>query len=95
LNKLNMFFQAAAMISQLPPEIIKSDALMRTGSSLGIDMKGLVKSEEQLAAEMQQMQQQQMMQLAMEKGIGPAVQAGGRMMEQGMANAQGEAAEGQ
>jgi Bacteriophage head to tail connecting protein len=84
LNKLNMFFQAAVQIAQLPPEINKNDALMRTGSSLGIDMKGLVKSEEELQAEQQQAQQQQMMALAMEKGIGPAVQAGGRMMEQGM-----------
>lgn len=94
LNKLNMFFQAAAQIAMLPPEINKSDALMRTGSSLGIDMKGLVKSPEQLQAEMQAAQQQQMMAMAMEKGIGPAVQAGGRMMEQGIANAQGQAAEG-
>jgi hypothetical protein len=94
LNKLNMFFQAAAQIATLPPEINKSDALMRTGSALGIDMKGLVKSPEQLQAEMQAAQQQQMMQMAMEKGIGPAVQAGGRMMEQGIANAQGQAAQG-
>lgn len=86
LSKLNMFFQAAAQIAQLPPEINKSDALTRTGSALGIDMKGLVKSEEQLQQEMQAAQQQQMMAMAMEKGIGPAVQAGGRMMEQGMQN---------
>lgn len=96
LNKLNMFFQAAAQIAQLPPEINKSDALTRTGSALGIDMKGLVKSPEQLQQEQQAMQQQQMMQMAMEKGIGPAVQAGGRMMEQGMQNnAEGQTAEGQ
>lgn len=86
LTKLNMFFQAAAMIAQLPPEINKSDALMRTGSSLGIDMKGLVKSQEEIQAEMQAAQQQQMMAMAMEKGIGPAIQAGGRMMEKGMEN---------
>lgn len=96
LNKLNMFFQAAAQIAQLPPEINKSDALTRTGSALGIDMKGLVKSPEQLQQEQQAMQQQQMMQMAMEKGIGPAVQAGGKMMEQGMQNnAEGQAAQGQ
>jgi hypothetical protein len=87
-----MFFQAAAAIAQLPPEINKSDALMRTGSSLGIDMKGLVKSPEELQAEMQAQQQQQMMAMAMEQGIGPAVQAGGRMMEKGMEN--GTAQEG-
>ena len=92
LTKLQMFFQAAAAIAQLPPEINKSDALMRTGSSLGIDMKGLVKSPEELQAEMQAQQQQQMMAMAMEQGIGPAVQAGGRMMEKGMEN--GTAQEG-
>lgn len=90
LSKLNMFFQAAAQIAQLPPEINKADALTRTGAALGIDMKGLVKSPEQLQQEMQAAQQQQMMQMAMEKGIGPAVQAGGRMMEQGMQNAEGQ-----
>jgi hypothetical protein len=95
LSKLQMFFEAAAMIAQLPPEINKSDALTRTGSALGVDMKGLVKSPEELQAEQQAAQQQQMMQMAMEKGIGPAVQAGGKMMEQGMQNAQGQAAEGQ
>lgn len=96
LSKLQMFFQAAAQIAQLPPEINKGDALTRTGSALGIDMKGLVKSPEELQAEQQAAQQQQMMQMAMEKGIGPAVQAGGRMMEQGMQNnAEGQAAEGQ
>lgn len=84
LTKLNMFFQAAVQIAQLPPEINKSDALMRTGSSLGIDMKGLVKSPEELEAEQQAAQQQQMMQMAMEKGMAPAIQAGGRMMEKGM-----------
>ena len=84
LNKLNMFFQAAAQISQLPPEINKADALMRTGSSLGIDMKGLVKSPEELQQEQAAAQQQQMMQMAMEKGIAPAVAAGGKMMQSQM-----------
>lgn len=90
LNKLNMFFQAAAQIAQLPPEINKADALTRTGAALGIDMKGLVKSPEQLQQEQQAAQQQQMMQMAMEKGIGPAVQAGGKMMQTNAENAQAE-----
>ena len=89
LNKLNMFFQAAGLISQLPPEINKSDALMRTGASLGIDMKGLVKSQEEIAAEMEQAQQQAMMQQMMVQGTGPAIQAVGRMAEKGMENGQG------
>lgn len=89
LNKLNMFFQAAAQIAQLPPEINKADALTRTGAALGIDMKGLVKTPEQLQQEQQAAQQQQMMQMAMEKGIGPAVQAGGKMMQANMENPEG------
>jgi hypothetical protein len=90
LNKLSMFFEAAAMIANLPPEINKSDALMRTGASLGIDMKGLVKSQEELAAEMEAMQQQAMMQQVMQQGTGPAVQAMGRMAEKGMENNNGQ-----
>ena len=89
LNKLNMFFQAAGMIAQLPPEINKSDALMRTGASLGIDMKGLVKSQEEIAAEVEAQQQQAMMQQMMVQGTGPAIQAVGRMAEKGMENGQG------
>lgn len=91
LTKLQAFFQAAGMIAQLPPEINKSDALMRTGASLGIDMKGLVKSQEELAEEMEQAQQQAMMQQVMQQGTGPAIQAVGRMMEKGMdTNAQAQ-----
>lgn len=86
LTKLNTFFQAAAAIAQLPPEINKSDALVRTGSSLGIDMKGLVKSQEEIQAEVQAQQQQAMMAQMVQQGTGPAVQAIGRMAEQGMKN---------
>lgn len=92
LNKLNMFFQAAGLIAQLPPEINKSDALMRTGASLGIDMKGLVKSQEEIAAEMEAQQQQAMMAQMMQQATGPAVQAMGRMAEKGMENGQGQEA---
>jgi hypothetical protein len=92
LNKLNMFFQAAGMIAQLPPEINKSDALMRTGASLGIDMKGLVKSPEELQAEMEAQQQQAMMAQMMQQGTGPAIQAVGRLAEKGMENGQGQEA---
>lgn len=90
LTKLNMFLQAATQVAQLPPQINKSDALTRIGSSLGIDMKGLVKSDEQLQQETEQAQQQQMMQMAMEKGIAPAVTAGGKMMQSNMEQQNGE-----
>ena len=82
MNKLVQFFQASVQIAQLPPEINKEDALMRLGTSLGIDMKGLVKSPEQLQQEQQQAQQMAMMQQAM----GPAINQGGQILKQGMAN---------
>lgn len=90
LNKINMFLEAAAMVSQLPPEINKSDALTRIGSSLGIDMKGLVKSPEEVAAEMQQQQQMAMMQQAMN----PLINQGGQLLKEGMSNAAEAAPQG-
>ena len=82
MNKLNLFFQAAVQVAQLPPELNKSDALKRLGTSLGIDMKGLVKSPEELQAEMQQQQMMAMMQ----QGLNPAITQAGQLMKQGMAN---------
>jgi hypothetical protein len=82
MNKLQMFFQGAAQIAQLPPEINKDDALKRLGTSLGIDMKGLVKSPEQIAQEQQQAQQMAMMQQAMT----PMINQGGQLLKQNMAN---------
>jgi hypothetical protein len=90
LTKINMFLEAAAMVSQLPPEINKSDALTRIGSSLGIDMKGLVKSPEEVAAEMEQQQQMAMMQQAMN----PLINQGGQLMKEGMSNAAQAAPQG-
>jgi hypothetical protein len=85
-NKLMQFLQFAGQVAQLPAEINKSDALTRGGTALGIDMKGLVLSEEQLQ---QQQQQAMMMQLA-QQGIGPAINAGGKLMQQGMQNGSSE-----
>jgi hypothetical protein len=84
LTKLQAFFEAAAMVAQLPPEIDKTDALKRLGTSLGIDMKGLVKSPEQLAEEQAQAQQMAMMQQALPN----MVNQGGQMLQQGMAQGQ-------
>lgn len=89
MTKLNTFFQGAVQIAQLPPEINKPDALMRLGTSLGIDMKGLVKTPEEIAAEQQQAQQMAMMQQAMPN----LINQGGALMKQGMAN-QAEAPQG-
>lgn len=60
MNKLRMFGQLAAEAAQLPPEINKGDYLTRAGTALGIDMAGLIKSPEQLAAEQQQAQMMMM-----------------------------------
>lgn len=84
MNKLAQFFQGAVQIAQLPPEINKDDALMRLGTSLGIDMKGLVKSPEQIQQEQEQAQQMAMMQAALPN----AINQGGAIMKQGMVNQQ-------
>lgn len=79
-NKLAQFLEFAVQVAQLPNEINKSDALTRGGTALGIDMKGLVKSEDQL---MQEQQQAMMAQMA-QQGVGPAINAVGQLAKQGM-----------
>jgi hypothetical protein len=59
------------------PEVVAkyvnvSDYLTRRGTALGIDTKGLVKSEEELAAEQQQAQEAIMNQMLAEGGMGMA-----------------------
>ena len=89
-NKLNQFLGFAVQVAQMPPEIDKADALTRGGTALGIDMKGIVKSEEQLQAE----QQQAMMMQLTQQGIGPAINAGGQLMiKQGMENGTSQSGE--
>lgn len=92
LNKLQQFL--SVLTSSIGAEATMQrlnvgDAIMRVGTALGIDMKGLVKSDQQLQAEQQAQQQQQqqamMMQMA-QQGIGPAINAAGGMAKQGMAN---------
>lgn len=91
MNKIQLFLQAAAQVAQLPPEINKDDALKRIGTSLGIDMKGLVKSPEEIQ---QAMQQQQMMAMA-QQGLNPAITQAGQLLKQNMANkAQAQPTEG-
>ena len=83
LQKLNLFMQT---LGSLGPEAMSSvnmsDLISRVGTSLGIDMSGLVKSQEQMQEEQQQMmqEQQQMMQQQQMGDIakaaaGPAVTA--------------------
>ena len=70
-------------IGILGPEVIAehlnpADFIKRVGTALGIDMDGLVKSQEQLQAEqqaaMQQTQEQQMMDMA-QSAVAPAINA--------------------
>jgi len=70
------------MVAQLPPEINKEDALKRLGTSLGIDMKGLVKTPEEMQEEMQRQQMMAMVQ----QGLNPAITQAGQLMKQNMAN---------
>jgi hypothetical protein len=90
LNKLDMFVAGVGQI--FGPEAIQqyvnvSDYLNRRATSLGIDTEGLIRSQEDVQAEMQE-QQQQMMMAQMAEKLGP--QAIRSATEVGMAD-QGEA----
>lgn len=81
LNKYDMFLKALA---PLGPEVLAQymnvgDYITRIGTSLGIDLDGLVKSQDQLAAEQEAAQQQQQMQQMMDMAkpaIGPLAKEG-------------------
>ena len=87
MNKYQMFLQALA---PLGPEAVGqfmnvNDYITRVGTALGIDMDGLIKSEEQMQQErqqqMQMMQQQQMAEMA-KTAAGPvAKEAAGAVRE--------------
>lgn len=85
LNRIRQFIEVAKEIEQAPQELNKSDALIRAGTAIGLDMAGLVKTQEQLAQEQQQAQQMAMMQ----QGLSPAINQLGGLAKQGMANQQG------
>lgn len=78
LNKYNMFLKA---LQPLGPEVLAKymnpgDYISRVATSLGLDPKGLVKTDEEMAQEMallQQQQQQQMLASMAEKAIPNAV----------------------
>ena len=79
LQKLREFVAEIVNLAQVNPQVVQSlnssDLIKRIATSLGIEMEGLIKTQEQMAAEQeamqQQQQQQQMMQMA-EKAV-PAV----------------------
>ena len=75
LNKLDLFLQG--VMQTFGPEVVAkyvniSDYLTRRATALGIDTKGLVKSEEELAAEQQQAQAAIMNQMLAEGGMNMA-----------------------
>lgn len=62
-NKLSTFAQFVVGLPPQPPQELKvGELLLRTATALGIDTNGLLKSPEELQAEMEQAQQMQMMQ---------------------------------
>ena len=88
-NKLATFLKTAAEI--LGPEAVltytnASDALKRLGVGFGIDMKGLIKPEEQVQQEQQAQQQQQMMAQAGLAATPNAVNQVGEMVRERQAN---------
>jgi hypothetical protein len=94
LNKLQQFLQTIS--STLGPEammtyINPSDAITRVGTALGIDTKGLVKSQEQIQQEQQAAAQAQQQQMMMEQGLAPAINQVGNAVTQGMADGSKEA----
>jgi hypothetical protein len=91
LQKLQAFFQAAATIlgpEQMASRVNVTEALNRIGAATSVNTDGLVKTDEQIAAE----QQQQQMAAAGNEAIGPGINAMGKVVTQSIANQQkGEA----
>jgi len=86
-NDFTKLQQMLSAIQPLGPEAIQqrlnvADYIKRIGTSVGIDMKGLIFSDEEVA---QQQQQQQMQQMIQQLGPNAVTQLGG-MAKQGMAN---------
>ena len=69
LNKIDMFLQ---YLQVLPPQIqqmVKPEGLLESiTNSLGLDTEGIIKTQEELQAEMQQQQQ-----MALEQQVAPQV----------------------
>lgn len=67
LSKLNNLIQTLAPFGEAAfSQMNLGDFIMRAGTALGIDMAGLVKTQEQMAQEQQAAQQQQQQQMMME-----------------------------
>lgn len=77
LNKLDSFISGASQLlgDKFATYVNMSDYLKRRATSLGIDVEGLIRSEEEIQAEQQQAQQMQMM----DKAIPAGASAAGKM----------------
>jgi hypothetical protein len=85
LRKLDLFIKG--MAEALGPEVLQQyvnlqDYIKRRATALGIDTEGLIKTEEQIAQEMQQAQLQQMMMQAGPDAINEGVKQLGNTNEQ-------------
>jgi hypothetical protein len=85
LERLDQFTNVPQEMQQVVTTyLVGSDYLNRRASALGIKAKGLIRTEKQIQAQQQAAQQQAMAQ----KLGGPAIQAGAKLMQQGMQNQQ-------
>lgn len=84
LTKLDQFIEPILKVPDLAARINMGDYLTRRGTALGIDMKGLIKSDQEIQQEQQAAQQQAMVQ----QGLNPAITQAGQMIKQSMANQQ-------
>jgi hypothetical protein len=82
LSRLRGFLQDFMNLAQAKPEVAArlddGEVIQRIANGHGVDTAGLIKTDEQLAAEQQQQQQAAMMQSMVDKGVGPAVNALGQ-----------------
>ena len=95
-NDLAKLELAMSKVAVLGPEAITSrlnvsDFIDRVFTSCGVDTQGLIKSDEQFQAEQQQAQMQAMMQ----QGLPNAINAGGKILSQGIENGNPEETKGQ
>jgi hypothetical protein len=86
LDKLDRFIAAVAQVPEASQMINWDDYLTRRGTALGIDMKGLVKTQDQVLQEQQQAQQAALLQ----QGLNPAITQAGNLIKQGMQNGQSQ-----
>lgn len=84
LSKLDQFISTIMQIPEAAARVNWGDYMTRRGTALAIDIKGLIKSDEQVAAEQQAAQQAAMMQ----QGLTPAINQAGGLLKQGMQNGQ-------